>query len=122
MKRLCVLLGLALFGAVMVKADVALVYNADISVTQTNSIINFTDNGSGGTSVHFRARYLLVRSLSTSANTCFFDIKDSLATTADTALEPGASISPPLSGEGIDVMSAICSTGQTATFRVTAIR
>lgn len=109
-------------------AGVGLVYNSDVSVTQANSAVTFYDNGSAGTAMAFNARNVLVRSLSTSANTCYFDTKDTVATTADIALEPGGSISltfPSTSvgeGDGWPGMGAICSTGQTATFRVTAMR
>ncbi len=104
------------------------VYNADVSVTATNTITQFTDNGSGGDGLVFAARFVLVRSLSSSANTCYFDLKDGTASTSDTALEPGGSIGWPFTatsagGEtGWSNMGSICSAGQTATFRVTAYR
>ena len=53
-----------------------LFFNASVSVTSTNSAVSFTDNGSGGSSVAFLARHVVVYSLSTSANTCTFDLKD----------------------------------------------
>ena len=111
-------------------AGIGLVYNGDISVTATNTATTFTDNGSGGVAALFNARHLLVRSLSTSANTCAFDIKDTTAVYAtDIKLAPGESISLdfPLTStsaetDGWPGMGSICDTAQTATFRVTAIR
>lgn len=127
MRRLFVLaFGLALVGQAW--AGIGLVYNGDISVSQTLTSTTFTDNGSGGVAATFNARHVLVRSLSSSANTCYFDLKDTTATTADTALEPGGSISLtfPLTStgetDGWPGIGSICSTGQTATFRVTAMR
>lgn len=110
-------------------AGVGLVYNSDVSVTQANSAVLFYDNGSAGTAQAFNATQVLVRSLSTSANTCAFDMKDTTAVYAtDIKLEPGGSISltfPSTSVGEVDGwpgMGAICDTGQTATFRVTAMR
>lgn len=110
-------------------AGVGLVYNSDVSVTQANSAVLFYDNGSAGTAQAFNATQVLVRSLSTSANTCAFDTKDTVAVYAtDIKLEPGGSISltfPSTSVGEVDGwpgMGAICDTGQTATFRVTAMR
>ena len=99
-----------------------------ISVTQANTNTAFIDNRSGsGTSAAFQARHVLIRSRSTSANTCFFDLGDGVATTADTRLEPGASISIDWDaqsggGAGWSAIGTICSTGQTATFDVDAWR
>jgi len=128
MKRLALLaLTLALVGQAW--AGVGLVYNADVSVTATNSAIQFWDNGSGGIAATFDARSVLVRSLAASANTCAFDLKDTTAVYADDVkLEPGGSLSfafPETSTgatDGWPGMGAICDTGQTATFRITAIR
>ena len=100
-------------------------YNTSSSVTQANSAVSFTDNGSGGSSAAFRARYVTVRSLTASANTCYFDMKDTVATTADIALEPGGSFSLAYDGDiqgGWSGLGAICDTGQTATFLITASR
>lgn len=123
--RLLVLLAISL--ATTASAQ-RLFYNGTISVTDTNSVVAFTDNGSGGTSQAFPARHILVVSASASANTCYFDLKDSVATTADTPLAPGAGMSLEFdvsSGGGDDgweSMGAICAGGQTATFYVTASR
>ena len=117
-------------------SGIGLFYNADISVTQANTATTFTDNGSAGLAVTFYARHVLVRSLSASANTCYVDLKDTVATTSDIALEPGGALSftfPPTAvssvttttGQAVDGwpgMGAICTTAETATFRVTAMR
>ena len=100
-------------------------YNTSSSVTQANSAVSFTDNGSGGSAAAFRARYVTIRSLAASANTCYFDMKDTTATTADIALEPGGSFSLTYDGDaqgGWSGLGAICDTGQTATFLITASR
>lgn len=104
-------------------------YNGTISVTATNSVVAFTDNGSGGTGQAMSARHVLVRSDSTSANTCYFDLKDTLATSADTPLEPGAAISFEFDlsttggvSDGWTGLGAVCASAETATFYVTATR
>ena len=126
--RTLILLGLLLgcWGA-SVQAQRLFYNNNAVSVTSSNSAISFTDNGSGGSSVAFLARRVLVRSPTTSANTCYFDVKDTVATTADIALEPGAAIEIEFvdSGGGTSGwggLGAICDTAQTATFVVTASR
>lgn len=99
--------------------------SSGVSVSQTNAKVQFTFNVSGGTSGAFSAQQVTVSSRSGSANTCFFRLGSSPATTADIALAPGASYSftfNPADGEGWGYMSAICSTGQTATFDVVAAR
>ena len=102
---------------------VGVVYHDDISVTQANSVITFTDNGSGGTSAAFKARSIVVESLAASANTCYLDLKDTTATTADIALAPGGKWEwIATSGDGLAGIGAICAAGETATFRVTATR
>lgn len=99
--------------------------SSGISVTQTNTATSLTNNHSGGDSAAFKARWLMVRSRAASANTCYFDYLDTVASTADIALAPGASIviqvntNPAL---GISGFGAICASGQTATFDVTAAR
>ena len=100
-------------------------YNTSTSVTQANSAVTFTDNGSGGSTAAFRARSVTVRSLAASANTCYFDMKDTTATTADIALEPGGSFSLTFDGASSDGwagLGAICNTAETATFLITASR
>ena len=105
-----------------------LFFNSSVSVTSTNSAVSFTDNGSGGSSVAFLARHVVVYSLSTSANTCYFDLKDTTATTSDTAIDPGGTWQMDFievagsSTSGWAGLGAICDTAQTATFRVTATR
>lgn len=103
-------------------------YNATVSVTGSNTAVIFSDNGSGGTGRQLVARRVLVRSASDSAATCYFDLKDTVATASDTALEPGAGIvlefdvsSAAPGQDGWSGMGAICS-GGTATFYVTATR
>jgi hypothetical protein len=123
---LLVLIGWCALFAASVQAQ-RLFFNTapPVSVTSTNSAISFTDNGSGGSSVAFLARHVTVRSLATSANTCYFDLKDTVATTSDTALEPGGVWNIPFTESGTSGwagMGAICDTAQTATFVVTATR
>ena len=102
---------------------VGVVYHADISVTEVNSAIAFTDNGSGGTSAAFKARSIVVESLAASSNTCRIDWKDTTATTADVALAPGGKWEwIATSGDGLAGIGAICAAAETATFRVTATR
>jgi hypothetical protein len=128
MRRALVII-LLLAGASWVWAHRQYYNNTDISVTQSNTAISFTDNGSGGSSAAFRARVVVIRSSAGSANTCYFDLKDTVATTADTALEPGATWSEVFDDPtdvnqqgGWSGMGVICDTGETATFNVTAAR
>ncbi|MEK9722257.1 MAG: hypothetical protein VW405_02075 [Rhodospirillaceae bacterium] len=128
MKRRAVLIAILASALTVTASAQRLFYNGTISVTDSNSVVAFTDNGSGGTSQAFPARHVLIRSASASANTCFFDLKDTVASSADTPLAPGAGLSLEFdisSGDGDDGwegMGAICSGGQTATFYVTASR
>jgi hypothetical protein len=126
--RTLILLGLLLgcWGA-SVQAQRLFFNNNAVSVTSSNSAISFTDNGSGGSSVAFLARHVVVHSSSSSANTCYFDLKDTVATTSDIALEPGGSwafefVDSGGGTSGWSGMGAICDTAQTATFLVTASR
>lgn len=99
-----------------------------LSATQANLNTPFTDNHSGGTAAAFQARHILIRSRSTSADTCHFDLGDGVATTADTALAPGASVSvswdPTTAGVGggWNAIGVICGAGGTATWDVDAWR
>ena len=98
-----------------------------VSVTATNQTVTVTNNHSGGDSAAFSASYVLIRSSSASTHTCYFDPTDGVATTGDEPLEPGASFSVPWpypSGEygGYVSIGVICASGQTATWRITAIR
>jgi len=101
-------------------------FQSTVSVSETNTVIAFTNNHSGGANQSFKPRSLLIRSDSASANTCYVDIVDSTATTADIPLAPGASISfeydTTLVGDGFESIGAICDTGETATWYVTAAR
>ena len=115
---------LAALVAVTAQAQRISVDNVTVSVTETNSIVPFSDDGSGGTGTNFAAREIIVRSASASANTCYFDFNDTVATTADVAVEAGATvhITAPAGHNGFPGIGAICAGGQTATFYVTAIR
>lgn len=99
-----------------------------LAVTQANLSTAFTDNHSGGSAGTFQARHLLIRSRSTSADTCHFDLGDGVATTADTALAPGASVAvswDPATGGvggGWNAVGVICGAGDTATWDVDAWR
>jgi len=100
---------------------------AGISVTAVNTNTAFTDNHSGGTSAAFNARYVSVCSRSTSANSCFIDLGDGVATTADWRLAPGACITATYQGaqtggDGWAALGAICTAAETATFDVMAGR
>ena len=100
---------------------------AGISVTQANTNTAFTDNHSGGSSAAFNARYVSICSRSTSAHSCFVDLGDGVATTADWRLAPGACItatyqSAQTGGEGWAALGSICAAGETATFDVMAGR
>lgn len=128
MRRALILLLAMLALAALADAQRLFYVNNAVSVTDSNSAITFTDNGSGGSSVAFQARRVVVYSLSTSADTCYFDLKDTVATTSDIAIEPGgtwvAEFSDPnaSSTSGWSGMGAICGAADTATFRVTATR
>lgn len=120
-------LAVMLVAAAQVSSEPVFWFNSTVSVTDTNSAVLFTDNGSGGTGENFAARFILIRSGASSANTCYFDLKDTVATTSDTALEAGAGMEVnfqvgPEGGDGWSGMGAICAGGQTATFFVTATR
>lgn len=98
-----------------------------ISVTQANTNTAFTNNHSGGDSAAFNARYVTVCSRSTSANSCFIDLGDGVATTADWRIAPGACIqvtyqSTQTGGEGWAALGSICAAAETATFDVMAGR
>jgi len=129
MKRIAVLAALALaLAAVCMAAGLSYSSGASgISVTQTNTTVTFTDNHSGGTSAAFNARFVLIRSRSASADTCYVDFNDGTATTADHPLEPGASLAYNWDeraglGGGWSQIGVICATGDTATFDVSAWR
>ena len=124
------LIGLALLTLLATEAWTQRLFftNNAVSVTQSNSAVSFTDNGSGGSSVAFLARRVVIYSLTTSANTCYFDLKDTTATVADIAIDPGGTWQWDFievagsSTSGWAGLGAICDTAQTATFRVTATR
>jgi hypothetical protein len=93
-----------------------------LSITQTNLNTAFTDNHSGGSSSAFNARHVSVCSRAASADACFFDLGDGVATTADWRVEPGACVEVTYSavsgGDGWAAVGAICPTGDTATWDV----
>jgi hypothetical protein len=103
---------------------------AGISVTQANTTVTFTENVSGGASAAFNARHVHIRSRSTSANSCFWDLRDGTATTADNRIEPGKEVVMEWDPNPADIrttdgwasMGMICGTGETATFDITASR
>jgi len=106
-----------------------LFYNGTIGVSSTNTAVPFTDNGSGGTGQTISARHVLIRSDAGSANTCYFDMKDTVATSADIPLEAGAGLELEFdpstatpNQDGWTGMGAVCNTAETATFYVTASR
>jgi hypothetical protein len=110
--------------AVTAQGERLAVDNATVSVTDTNTIVPFKDDGSGGTGANFSARQIIVRSATASTDVCYFDFNDTTASTADIAVEPGATvhIDAPEGHEGFPGIGAICGTGDTATFYVTATR
>lgn len=98
-----------------------------ISVTQANTNTPFINNHSGGDSAAFSARYVTVCSRSASTHSCFVDLGDGVATTADWRLAPGACIDASYSdkhtgGDGWAALGSICAAGETATFDVMAGR
>jgi len=100
---------------------------AGISVTQANTNTAFVNNHSGGGSEAFSALYVTVCSRSTSANYCFLDLGDGVATTADWRIAPGACIqvsyqSAHTGGDGWAALGSICAAAETATFDVMAGR
>lgn len=100
---------------------------AGLSITQANTNTTFTDNHSGGSSAAFSARYVTVCSRSASTHSCFIDLGDGVATTADWRIAPGACIqvsyqSAQTGGEGWAALGSICAAGETATFDVMAGR
>lgn len=129
MRRLAVLLAVLALACAPI-AWAALGYSSGatgLAISQTNRTITFTDNHSGGGSTAFAARHVLIRSRSTSANTCHVDFSDGTATTADTRLAPGDSISRTWDERdggagGWFTIGAICATGETATWDVDAWR
>lgn len=100
--------------------------DAGISVTQANTNTPFIDNHSGGSASAFEATNGYVHSRSTSANACFFDLGDGVATSADLRVEPGATVpfryDFMLGGDGWAAIGMICKAGETATFDVVAGR
>ena len=129
MRRIFVTLGLLLM---LVASAWALTQHyssgaTGLSITTGNLNTPFTDNHSGGTSTAFQARHVLIRSRSASANSCHFDLGDGVATTADTLLEPGASVRVEWEsttggvGGGWNALGAICGSGS-ATWDVDAWR
>jgi hypothetical protein len=105
--------------------------SAGISATQTNTTVTFTFNTSGGTSAAFAARHVYIRSRSTSASSCYYDMADGTATTADHRLDPGERLvenwdpNPSTdrgSADGWSNMGVICDTGGTATIDISASR
>lgn len=98
---------------------------AGISVTQANTNTAIVDNHSGGGGTAFGATSMVVCSRAVSANSCFVDTKDGVATTADDRIEPGACMYYTYhgaSGTGYTAFGAICAAGETATFDVKAGR
>lgn len=98
-----------------------------ISVTAANTNTTFINNHSGGDSAAFAAVSVTVCSRSTSANTCFIDLGDGVATTADWRLAPGACIqvtyqTAKTGGDGWAALGSICAAAETATFDVMAGR
>lgn len=118
---------LALGMALNVWADGAY-FNNTYSATQTNTAVTITDNGSGGTSAAFLARSLTICSDASAAgaDTCYFDLRDTTATTSDWPIKPGACIAKVWldanAGGGWAGLGIICGTGDTATITVYASR
>jgi len=95
-----------------------------ISITTTNLVTQFTDNHSGGAGTTFRATWIFIRSRAGS-DACFFDT-DGVATTSDDRLDAGQNVSITydnrLGGEGFPALGAICDTGESATWDLSAGR
>ena len=98
-----------------------------LAITTANRNTPFTDNHSGGGATTFQAKHVLIRSRAASVSSCHFDLGDGVATTADTRVEPGASVVIEWdersggAGGGWNRIGAICGSG-TATWDVDAWR
>lgn len=128
MRRLFVLLGL--LGLAMTGWAMTLHYSSGTTglvVTAANVNTPFRDNHSGGSSATFQARHVLIRPR-TGGNTCFVDLGDGVATTADTRLPAGSTFIADWDettggvGGGWSAVGAICASAETATWDVDAWR
>lgn len=128
MKRLLALLAVLALGATAWAMNARYSSGtAGISVTQANTNTPFINNHSGGDSAAFSATSVSVCSRSTSTHSCFLDLGDGVATTADWRLAPGACIevdykAGQTGGEGWAALGSICAAAETATFDVMAGR
>lgn len=97
------------------------------AVTDVNTTLVFTDNGSGGTAASFKARSILLCNDDVT-NALYYDEVDGVATTADSKLAAGEcrTLSYNNDGSGFDAgwdsLGVICGAALTATARVEAVR
>lgn len=97
-----------------------------LAITQANRNTPFVNNVTGASGATFGALHVSVCSRAASANTCAFNLRQGVATTADIQLAPGACMAMEYDTSqdrnGWPAIGAICATGQTATFDVVAGR
>lgn len=104
----------------------SLIYVANAqAVTASNAAITFTDNGSGGSSSAFNARYVTV--INSGSNEIFVDWRDTTATTSDWRIDPAESFTfgpfdLTTTGGGVPGIGVICSAAETSTARILATR
>jgi predicted outer membrane repeat protein len=101
--------------------------NNEVSVTDTNTTVTFTDNHSGGNGAAFRAAEILVCNQDTT-NSIYVDVVDGVATTSDRRLQPleceqwAYTPTPVTPSQGFLNVGIICSGSETATVSVEAVR
>ena len=127
MRRALAILGLMLIGSLAWAMTARYSSGANgILVTDVNTNTPFTDNHSGGTTDTFGATVIVVCSRpGATADACYIDAIDGVATTADDRIEPGACLSLTylgVDGAGYDSIGSICAAGDTATFDIKAGR
>jgi hypothetical protein len=98
---------------------------AGLGASDVNLNTPFTDNHSGGSASTFKAYVVLIRNRG--PNPVFYDLGDGVATTADTRLAAGDSITVEYSaartgGDGYAAIGLICAAGLTAVVDVDAWR
>lgn len=97
-----------------------------LSVTDSNVSLSFTNNADGG-STAFAARWVVVRSRSSSASACHVRVGGTTANaTRNVRVAPGEGFTfrydASLGGDGWSTMARICDTAGTATWDVDAGR
>lgn len=124
-RRLCIVLLVLGLAGVGLAANGRLYSSgaAGISASQSNSVVTFTDNHSGGDASAFNATKIVI--VNDGPDPIFVDYVDTTASTADWQVKIGESLilSPPaLTSQGVPGIGIICASGKTATVRVNATR